>query len=184
MKKRSKILIVAFPLMIILLGAVIYQYGYLRAQTELTALEDTTAVKSKTLEKYMTLIVDKPRIEEKLNALRETRKAENSKMIEGQTPSLAAAALQNTIKGMITARGGTISSERAEKPEDTAKFKMITVTIDAILPDTRALGDTLYAIETQTPYLIVRELDTRIRNFREPRDLMVKLKVSGLTGGK
>jgi hypothetical protein len=181
MKKKSKILVAAIPLIIILLGAVIYQYGYLRAQTELTAMEDTTSVKSKTLEKYMTLIADKPRIEEKLNALRETRKAENSKMIEGQTPSLAAAALQNTIKGMITARGGTISSERAE---DTAKFKMITVTIDAVLPDTRALGDTLYAIETQTPYLVVRELDTRIRNFREPRDLMVKLKVSGLTGGK
>jgi hypothetical protein len=184
MKKKSKILVVAIPIMIILLGAVIYQYGYLRVQTELTAMEDTTSVKSKTLEKYMTLIADKPRIEEKLNALRETRKAENSKMIEGQTPSLAAAALQNTIKGMITARGGTISSERAEKPEDTGKFKMITVTIDAVLPDTRALGDTLYAIETQTPYLVVRELDTRIRNFREPRDLMVQLKVSGLTGGK
>ncbi|MCX5847555.1 MAG: type II secretion system protein GspM [Deltaproteobacteria bacterium] len=184
MKKKSKILVVAIPLMIILLGAVIYQYGYLRAQTELTAMEDTRSVKSKTLEKYITLIADKPRIEEKLNALRETRKAENSKMIEGQTPSLAAAALQNTIKVMITARGGTISSERAEKPEDTGKFKMITVTIDAVLPDTRALGDTLYAIETQTPYLVVRELDTRIRNFREPRDLIVKLKVSGLTGGK
>lgn len=184
MKRKSKILVIAIPLMIILLGAVIYQYGYLRVQTELTAMEDTTSVKSKTLEKYMTLIADKPRIEEKLNVLRETRRAENSKMIEGQTPSLAAAALQNTIKSMITARGGTISSERAEKPEDTGKFKMITVTIDAVVPDTRALGDTLYAIETQTPYLVVREIDTRIRNFKEPRDLMVKLKVSGLTGGK
>jgi hypothetical protein len=57
------------------------------------------------------------------------------------------------------------------------------VTVDAVLPDTRALADTLYAIETQTPYLAVRELDARIRNFREPRDLTVKLKVSGLTGG-
>jgi hypothetical protein len=184
MNKKSNILVVAIPLMIILLGAVIYQYGYLRVQTELTAMEDTTAVKAKTLEKYMSLIADKPRMEEKLNVLRETRKAENSKMIEGQTPSLAAAALQNTVKGMITARGGTISSERTEKPEDTGKFKMVTVTIDAVLPDKRALGDTLYAIETQTPYLVVRELDARIRNFKEPRDLMVKLKVSGLTGGK
>jgi cell division protein FtsL len=77
MKKGSKILIVAIPLMIILLGAVIYQYGYLRVRTELTALEDTTSVKSKTLEKYMNLIAEKPRIEERLNALRETRKAEN-----------------------------------------------------------------------------------------------------------
>jgi hypothetical protein len=61
---------------------------------------------------------------------------------------------------------------------------MVTVTIDAILPDTRALGNTLLAIETQTPYLVVRELDVRIRNFRDPKDLTIKLKVSGLTGGR
>jgi len=184
MKRKSKVLVIAIPVMIVLLGAVVYQYGYLRVQTDLTAMEDTMSVKSKTLEKYMTLIAERPRIEERLNALRAARTAEYSKMIEGQTPSLAAAALQNTVKIMITARGGTISSERAEKSEDTGKFKMITITIDAVLPDTRTLSDTLYAIETQTPYLVVQELDTRIRNFREPRDLMVKLKVSGLTGGK
>jgi hypothetical protein len=147
-------------------------------------MENTESVKLRTLEKYINLIADKPRIEEKLAAMRETRKAESTKMIEGQTPSVAAATLQNSVKGMITARGGSISSDRVEKPEDAGKFKMITVTVDAVLPDTRALGDTLYAIETQTPYLVVRELDTRIRNFKEPRDLMVKLKVSGLTGGK
>jgi len=184
MKRKSKILLIAVPFMIILLGAVIYQYGYLRVQSELAVMEETASVKLKTLEKYINLIADKPRIEEKLAAVRETRKAENSKMIEGQTLSVAAATLQNSVKGMITARGGSISSDRVEKPEDAGKFKMITVTVDAVLPDTRALGDTLYAIETQTPYLVVRELDTRIRNFREPRDLMVKLKVSGLTGGK
>ncbi len=88
------------------------------------------------------------------------------------------------MKEFITSRGGTISSERVEKLEEAGHFKIITVTIDAVLPDTRALGDTLFAIETQTPYLVVRELDTRIRNFREPRDLTIKLKVSGLTGGR
>jgi hypothetical protein len=184
MKRKSRILAIAIPLMVILLGTVIYQYGYLKVQSDLTAMEDTESVKLRTLEKYINLIADKPRIEEKLAAMRETRKAESTKMIEGQTPSVAAATLQNSVKGMITARGGSISSDRVEKPEDAGKFKMITVTVDAVLPDTRALGDTLYAIETQTPYLVVRELDTRIRNFKEPRDLMVKLKVSGLTGGK
>jgi hypothetical protein len=184
MKKSSKILIIAIPLMIILFGAVIYQYGYLKVQSELTGMEDAASVKAKILEKYMTMIADKPLIEQKLAARKEARKAENSKLIEGQTPSVAAAALQSTVKAMITARGGGISSERVEKPEDTGKLKMITVTIDAVLPDTRALGDTLYAVETQTPYLVIRELDVRIRNFKEPRDLMVKLKVSGLTGGR
>ena len=183
MKKRSNILLIAIPIMIILFGTVIYEYGYLRVQSELIEMEDAAAVKSKTLKKYITLIADKPRIEAQLAARKEVKKTENSKLIEGQTPSVAAAALQSSVDVLITSRGGTISSERVEKLEEAGKLKIITVTVDAVLPDTRALSDTLYAIETQTPSLVVRELDARIRNFREPRDLTVKLKVSGLTGG-
>ncbi len=85
---------------------------------------------------------------------------------------------------MITARGGSISSERVEKPEDAGTFKLITVTLGRRSSDTAALVEVLYAVETQTPYLVARELDARIRNFREPRDLTVRLKVSGLTGGR
>jgi hypothetical protein len=85
---------------------------------------------------------------------------------------------------MITSRSGTISSERVEEPEDLGKFKIVSVSIDALLPDARALSDALYAMETQTPYLVVRELDTRVRNFSQPRELMVRLKVSGITRGK
>jgi hypothetical protein len=183
MKPKSRILIIAVPLMIILFGAVAYEYGYMRVRSELTAMEDAAAVKMKTLQKYMSLIAEKPAIEARLAAQTDIRKAENSKIIEGQTPSVAAAALQSTVDVMITSRGGNVASERVEKLEPYGKFKIITVTIDAVLPDTRALGDILYAIETQTPYLVVRELDARIRNFREPKDLTVKLKVSGLTGG-
>ena len=40
------------------------------------------------------------------------------KLIQGQTPSIAAAALQTGLKNIITARGGTIASERNEQPED------------------------------------------------------------------
>ncbi len=183
MKKNSRLLIFAIPVMVILLGAVAYEYGYLKIRAELREREDTVSVKEKTLEKTMALIADRPRLEMKSAALAEARKTGHAKMIEGETPAVAAAALQGMLKAVIASRGGIISSDRVEKTEDAGKFKMITVTIDAVLPDTRALGDSLYAVETQTPYLIVRELDIRIRNFREPRDLMVKLKVSGLTGG-
>jgi len=184
MKRNSKILMIALPLMAVLAGAVFYEYGYLRVRSELSVMKDITDTKTQTLIKYVTLIADKPRLEERLAASREARKADTSKLIEGQTPSVAAATLQNTVKSMITARGGTISSERVERPEEIGKFKVITVTVDAVLPETKALSDALYAIETQTPYLVVREIDARIRNFREPRDLLVKLKVSGLTGGR
>lgn len=173
----------AIPLIIILAGAVFYEYGYRRVQSELSDLRGAVAEKSKLLAKYKGLLAEKPRLEEALAAAKETRRIENMRLIEGQTPSVAAASLQNVIKGMITSRSGTIASDRVEKPEGTGKFRMISVTFDAVMPDTRALADTLYAIETQSPYLVVRELDIRIRNFKEPRELTVKLKVSGLTGG-
>ena len=184
MNRRSNVLPIAVFLIILLLGAVVYQYGYLGIRGELTEMEDGASVKLKTLARYMTLIAERPNLEKNLTALKEVRKMENEKIIEGQTAPLAAATLQHTVKEVITSRGGSIASERVEKPENTGDFKTVTVTIDAILPDTRALGDTLLAIETQTPYLVVRELDVRIRNFRVPKDLTGKLKVSALTGGR
>jgi len=170
--------------MVLLLGLVIYQYGYVKVQAEISSIKESQAIKTKTLEKYAALLSERPQLEKRLAALKEARKADDSKIIEGQTPSIAAATLQDTVKGIVTGRGGTISSERVGKPEDLGKFKVITVSIDIVMPDTRALSDVLYSIETRTPYLVVKELDARIRNFREPKELTVKLDVSALTGGK
>ena len=61
---------------------------------------------------------------------------------------------------------------------------MITASVDTVLPDPRALRDILYSIETRTPYLTVKELDVRIRNYRDPRELVVKLDVSALTSAR
>jgi len=38
------------------------------------------------------------------------------------------------------------------------------------------------AIETQIPYLVVKEVDVRVRNYNNPRELIVKLKVAALAG--
>lgn len=170
--------------MIILLIFVCYRYGYLKIRGEIDSIRESQAIKIKTIEKYVELIAMKPGLEKKLAALTEERKAEQSKLIEGQTLALAAATLQEMVKGIVVSRGGAISSERVGKPEDLGKFKTITVTIDAVVPDSRALSDILYSIETRTPSLIIKELDTRVRDFRNPRELMVKMDVSALTVGK
>lgn len=170
--------------MIILMTVVIYRYGYERVHTEIATLKEGQAMGTKTLVKYISLISEKPLLEKKLASLTEMRKADSSKLIEGQTPSLAAATLQDTINGIITGKGGTISTERVDKPEDLDRFKVIRVTIDAVVPDARALSDILYSIETRTPSLVVKELDTRVRDFRNPKELMVKIDVSAIIGGK
>jgi hypothetical protein len=56
--------------------------------------------------------------------------------------------------------------------------------MDTILPDPRALRDILYAIETRTPYLVIKDVDIRIRNYKDPREQVVKLDVSALTSSQ
>jgi len=63
------------------------------------------------------------------------------------------------------------------------RFKAVNVALDVVFPDIKTLSDALFGIETQIPYLVVKELDVRVRNYNDPRDLQVKLKISGLTGG-
>jgi hypothetical protein len=184
MKSKSKLLVMSIPVIIVLAGLVAYQYGYQGVKHEMSFMKETQASKTKILEKYISLIAEKPDLEKQLENLKEERKTDDSKIVDAQTLSIAAAALQETVKALVTSRGGSITSERVEKPDNLGNFKVINVSIDAIVPDTRALSDLLYGVETRTPYLIIKEVDTRVRNFRDPKELMVKIRVSALTGGQ
>lgn len=172
----------AIPLMVILAAAVIYEYGITHIHEEVSAVNDLKMSKIKTLQKYTEAIAQKSTLEKQILALKDKRKSENVKIIMAQTPAIAAADLQNSVKGIIAGRGGTINSERVEKPEELGKFKVVNVVLDVIFPDMRALSDTLFAIETQMPYLVVKELDIRLRNYADPKDLVVKLDIAALTG--
>jgi Tfp pilus assembly major pilin PilA len=183
MKRKNRLLTIAIPIIAALAVLFVYQYGYLYIKNEMAALRETQAVRTKALEKTIKLIAERPDLEKRLNELKEQRKADASKIIEAQTISLAAATLQDTIKGIITGRGGSITSERVEKPDTLGKFQVINVTISAELPNTQALSDVLFGIETRTPYLVVKEVDARLKNMRDPRELMVNIRVSALTGG-
>jgi hypothetical protein len=184
METRSKIIKFAIPAIIVLFGLVAYQYGYVKIWSEIASVREMESIKNKTLEKYITIIAEKPLLESKLVSLKERRKADDSKIIEGQTVSLSANTLEDIVKGIIKGRGGSIASERVEKPDDLGKFKVVNVSIDLFIPDIQALSDIIYSIETHTPFIIIRELDVRIRNIREPRELIVKLRIAALTGGK
>jgi hypothetical protein len=180
---KNRTFIITIPLLVILAALLFYQYVYLNVQADIASLKERQAMKTATLEKYISLLAEKPHLEEKLPELRDLWEEQDSKLIEGQTLSVAAASLQDTIKNIILSSRGTITSERVGKPEDEGNFKKIIVSIDALLPDVRSLSDVLYSIETNIPYMTVHELDVRIRNYRDPRELIVKFQVSALTKG-
>lgn len=182
--QKNRLLFWAVPLMIALLLLVVYKYAYRDIRAGMSAVREEQEIKIKLLQKYMGLIAQRPQAEKQISLLKAERKTDDLKLIAGQTPSLAAATLQEIVKGIVVEKGGTISSERVDKPEDRGKFRIITISMDAVLPDTAALSEILYSLETRTPYLIVKELDTRVKNIREPKELLVKMDISALTASK
>ena len=180
--RKNRLLVFLLPAMVVLSIAVAYQYGYLEVREEIAAVRQEQQAKSKTLAKYAALIEERPEMEERLALLKKTREAENVKLFEGKTLSVTTAALQETVKGIIMSRGGTVVSERVGKPEDFGKFTIVNTSLDATLPDVRALSDVLYSLETRTPYLVVKELDVRVKMLQKPKELLMKLDVSALTG--
>jgi len=182
--KRNKTLTIAIPLLIILM-IIAAEYGYSKIQLKIAAIKESQAGKTQLVEKYISLISKKPALAKRFASLKEERSAVNAKLIEGSTPSIAAAALEDKIKGIVTEKGGTISSERIEKAEEAGAFSIISVSINAVLPDPGVLNNILYAMETHTPRLIVKELDVTVRNVRKPAgDIAVNLVVSAITSKK
>jgi hypothetical protein len=213
MKMNKRLLMLAMPVLLVLLSLVFYQYVYLDVEAQNAIIREQRDAKMKTLNKYIALIAEKPELEKQLAALKEQEKAQRVKFIDGEPISLASANLQGMVKGIVTGRGGTITSERIGKPDDlekaplppagaalpavkanvgkktakpveAPKIQVLSVSIDMTLPDMAALADILYSIETRTPYLMVKELDARVRNFKDPRELMVRMDAKGLYGGK
>ena len=191
MIQKSRTLIIAIPVMAMLVGLVIYQYGYMRISTGLAEISEERDLKLDLLSKYTSLISEGPQIEKELALLREERQAGNAKLIEASSLSIASAALQKVVKEIILGSGATIKSQRINKMEDFGPFKAISVSIDAEVPDAGVLGDILYSVETRTPFLVVKELDVRVRKARAIRrkkrgqdKLTIKLDVSALSAGK
>ncbi len=174
----------AVPLIGLLMVLLLYQYGYERVASEMASVRELEKAKTKTLEKYMAAISEKPILEKRLSILKERRKADESKFIGAETVTLSAAALSDAVKGLITAAGGSVSSERVDKAENLGRFKVVNVGMDATLPDVRSLTTLVYGIETRVPYIVVKEMDVRVTDFREPRQLMVRLRVAALAGGR
>lgn len=170
--------------MIILLIFVAYEYGYRNIQENIATIKEQQDIKTKTLQKYIALIAEKPELEKRLISVKELRKESDAKIIDGKTPSMAAATLVDTAKSTISARGGRVMRENVEKTEELGKFKLITVSLDVFMPEPSGLSEIIYNIETRSPYLVIKELDLRVQSFVTPRELTYKLNISALNGAK
>lgn len=181
--KGFKTLLITIPIAIILFGFVIYQYGYQEIQKRISSIKEEQDVKINILKKYIALMSEIPFLEKRLVSLKEILESYNEELMEGETEAIVSASLQETVRNIITNKGGKVTHERIGQGIETGRFKVISVGIEASMPDVKALSEALYVIETYTPYLLIKDIDVSIKDYGNPRELRVKLEISALTGG-
>jgi general secretion pathway protein M len=143
------------------------------------------------LQRYRALAAQRPRLEEELAA---QRKAEVASVayLEGESDALAAAALQDQVRAIITRAGGELRSTQilpveAAGPETSVRRASLRLQLAV---DVAGLQQLLYELETSEPYLFVDDINIRERRLRRLRDeeeeapvLDVSLEVSGYMRG-
>jgi general secretion pathway protein M len=80
-------------------------------------------------------------------------------------PALAAAELQQRVKAVVEAAGGTLRSTQALPPVEEGNAVKVTVSA-AMTGDTDSLRKILYDLESQTPLLFVDNLEVTARETR------------------
>ncbi len=178
---KNKKLTIGITLICILFFLLIYDYGYKGISSLRSELTDEIDLKLRTIEKFNSLIQKRDFYKKELTEIKVSSKKINKIVIKAKTPALAAANIQNTIKSIVTGKGGTITKTRVRNTDDIPPFKIINVEVDATIPDIQSLTNTIYEIEGKEKGLILKGFDTRVKNHRRPGKLSVKLHIAALT---
>ncbi len=123
------------------------------------------------LQRYHDLAARRADLSERL-ARQEEALAEATGYLEGTSDALAAASLQDRVKDVVEAAGGTLRSTQilpAKEVEAAPGVRRVALRLRLIV-SIEALEEILYELETGQPYLFVGDLSIRNQKRRRRRN--------------
>jgi hypothetical protein len=110
-----------------------------------------------TIAEYQTEIGQRPQLEERLEALRQSAQSVPG-LLTGTNAALAQAQLQSDVKGLIEHNGGTLLSAQLLPPTKANGFDIVSISYDMTVPLGR-FRSMLYSVETHTPFYFINDAD-------------------------
>ena len=105
--------------------------------------------------------------------------------LEGASDTLAAAKLQNRVKGVVATSGGQIKSSQILPPRDDGNHRAIKIRVQ-LSADIASLQAIFYLLESENTFLFLDNVDVRRKRARRRRNksaddgrLTVRFDVSG-----
>ena len=152
----------ARSLAIVLLLAAIGGIWSLMVEPTMTKyrLSAVTIDQSKTLiERYRRIAKAREPLEKQLATLKR-RGPSTGGYLEGASDTLAAAKLQNRVKGVVATAGGEIKSSQILPPSDDANHHAINIRLQ-LSADIASLQTILHTLESENAFLFLDNVDVR-----------------------
>ena len=130
------------------------------------------------LQKQINRISGKDIIENRLKSVQQELERQEKMLLRGNTPPVAAAALQKFLKETASSLNIDVKLERALNPADIQFYLGIPVEI-GFTASTRELKDLLIKLRKSPFLLTVSELKIRVTNISKPEDIYTTLVVTG-----
>jgi Tfp pilus assembly protein PilO len=139
--------------------------------------------KLKQLEKYRQFVARRAQVEAELQQAKRAANQCESMFLSGDTPPLAAANLQDVLKTLSSKNKIKIHSEKVLDSKEFDYFEQIPVQID-FTSSMRNLTNFIYDVETYKKSLSITDLNIRVTNRRQPKDIRATIVVAGLMQSK
>jgi Tfp pilus assembly protein PilO len=158
LSKRERGLVVATVVILIaVLGRISIVSPYMaRREWVQTQLE----IQPQLLEKNLRYIGQKEQLNAALEAARNDIKARESKLLTGDTPSVNASDLQETVQALAVKEGTQVITTRVLNPEPTGAFSKIAIQME-VGGQVEQIATLIRGIETSPKLLIIDEINVR-----------------------
>lgn len=145
------------------------------------ALTPAIAEQREQLQRYQRLAAEAPQLQARLQALRDNAPFSDY-LLSGASSALAAAELQQRLQNLAQEQNGRVLSTRVIRQQQSGDFEQVVINARLQI-DLAGLQGLLQGLETQTPYLYVRNLNIyRQMSRRSVSDnpLEVQMDIQGL----
>lgn len=164
--KGRKIIVTGLALLVCL--AMIYLYNSLDLRTY--TFNEELNLKQQKLAKYRQKVLEKKIVEKELLSLQNIFKQAEATLLNGKTPSLAAAEIQAIVTDITKAANVQIMTIRILQPDRSGKDMYLAIPVEVTITSTiRELTQLLYKLDSSTKLLRIAKLRIKSRRGRSGR---------------
>jgi Tfp pilus assembly protein PilO len=174
--KRDKKFLVGGALAFVLFLIITYVIApFIESEKE---IQEGTQQKEMILQKYERIINQRGEVEKKLAQLRGKQNEVSRALLQGGTPSLAAAEMQKILEKMSSTHELELKSVKVQDAEERGAFLAIPIEV-RLITDLNRTRKFLADLEKNQKYFTIPQLRISLQNQRDPKEVIVTLVITG-----